>query len=208
MNKTLHSTTNALACFTLAGFALAGCGPNSTPTTTSPRAGTASPAADNAAGGGGEVAGGGAEAPGVRYVSTRFHYRVDAPGVMTEAADGSASAARGEERLAVTVVTGDSVKDLKAYATADMQKVQAASPKYQSVSSLKAITITGHASWRAVYTWTNGTNSVTGKPLNLTTVRYYISRDATTAAVLTYSIATSQYDPQGADDMAMTFAWQ
>jgi len=127
---------------------------------------------------------------------------------MHEAADGSASARRGVERLSINVVTGSSAADLKTYATADLKQVQAASPKYHLVQALASVTIAGHPSYKAIYSWTDGTNPVTGKPEDLITARYYIPKDSSTAAVLAYSIAASQYDPQGADDVANTFAWQ
>jgi len=47
-----------------------------------------------------------------------------------------------------------------------------------------------------------------GKAIALTSVRYYIAKDATTLAVITYGVASNQFDPQGADDIASTFQWQ
>ena len=165
-------------------------------------------ATSNDTAGGGEAAAGSGEAPAVRYQNPRFHYRVDAPGAMKEAADGSASASAGVERLAISVITGSSAADLRAYADSDLQQVQASSPKYHLMQPLSSITISGHSSLKAVYSWTDGTNQVTGKPDDLVTVRYYIPKDGSMAAVLTYSVAANQYDPQGADDVASTFTWQ
>jgi ABC-type glucose/galactose transport system permease subunit len=61
---------------------------------------------------------------------------------------------------------------------------------------------------RFSYTWNAGTSAVTGKAIALTSVRYYIAKDATTLAVITYGVASNQFDPQGADDIASTFQWQ
>ncbi len=61
---------------------------------------------------------------------------------------------------------------------------------------------------KLVYHATGGTSAVTGKAIELVSVRYYIPKDRTTLAVLTYGVTASQYDPQGADDTVMTFAWK
>ncbi|GAC1326906.1 MAG: hypothetical protein NVSMB17_00180 [Candidatus Dormibacteria bacterium] len=214
-----HAPVRAATILVFAGFTLAACstGTASTPNQTSSRsagggAGAAGAGAEAGGGGaapaaGGEAGGGGGEAPALRYQNARFHYRIDAPGTMQEAADGSASTRRGEERLSVNVVTGSSAADLRAYATADLKQVQAASPKFHQVQALTSVKIAGRASLKVIYSWTDGTNPVTGRPEDLVTARYYIPRDGTTAAVVAYSIASSQYDPQGADDVASTFTW-
>ena len=186
-----------------AGLLLTACGPSTGSTSTG-----ASPNAGGDAGGAGNEAGGaGAEAAGVRYQNARFHYRVDAPGTMQEAADGSASTQRGVERLSISVVSGAGVSDPRAYATGDLGQVAGSSAKYHQMQALGPITISGRASLKTVYSWTDGTNPVTGKPNDLITARYYIPKDSSTLAVVTYSIAANQYDPQGADDVASTFAW-
>jgi hypothetical protein len=59
-----------------------------------------------------------------------------------------------------------------------------------------------------VYTVSGAANPVTGKAQTFVTVRYYVARNSSTMAVLTYSVIADQYDPQGADDVANTFAWQ
>src|ERR1700716_3586517 len=58
--------------------------------------------------------GGGGDAAGAPFVSSRFHYRVTAPGAMSEASDGTASTTRGTEQLSISVVTGASAKDARA----------------------------------------------------------------------------------------------
>jgi hypothetical protein len=58
------------------------------------------------------------------------------------------------------------------------------------------------------YTWNAGTSAVTGKAVELTSVRYYVPKDSGTLAVITYGIVSNQFDPQGADDLASTFRWQ
>ena len=60
---------------------------------------------------------------------------------------------------------------------------------------------------KAVHAATVGENPVTGKPNDVVVVTYWIPKDPTAVAVLTYSVTASQYDPQGADDVANTFKW-
>jgi hypothetical protein len=75
-----------------------------------------------------------------------------------------------------------------------------AAPSPINLNELRAV--------KLIYAWSAGASAVTGKPTDLTTVRYYIPKNATTVAVVTYSIVTNQYDPEGADDLAKTFRWQ
>jgi hypothetical protein len=151
---------------------------------------------------------GGGEGAPIRFVSSRNHYRVDFPAVMTEAADGTATASRGTEKLTIAVISGSAASDVAGYARSDAATVQARSPQYTQVNALAAVSLSGRSVQKIVYSWTNGSNAVTGNPQQLVTARYYIPRDASTLAVLTYSIAPNLYDPQGADDVASTFAWQ
>ena len=69
------------------------------------------------------------------------------------------------------------------------------------------VPLAGMAVQKAVYTWTDGVNPVTSRPNVLVSARYYIPKDRATLAVVTYSIAANQYDPQGADDVVSTFKW-
>ncbi len=168
------------------------------------------------AGGGGATPGdtavagdnGGGEGSPIRFVSSRNHYRVDFPAAMSEAADGTATATRGTEKLSIQVVSGSAASDPAAYAKRDLGTVRAQSPQYTQVEALAAVSLGGRTVQKVLYSWTNGTNPVTGNPQLLATARYYVPRDASTMAVVTYSIAANQYDPQGADDVAMTFQWQ
>jgi hypothetical protein len=70
------------------------------------------------------------------------------------------------------------------------------------------ITLNGKKVEKFIFTYNAGTSAVTGKPLDLIGVRYYIPKDSGTVAVVTYGIVSNQYDPQGADDIALTFQWQ
>ena len=193
------STRSIVAGFTAAGFlAVAGCGPTS-------GSGT-NPADQGGALGGGEATTGG-EAAAVAYVDARYHYRIDAPGRMTANADGTASFIGPSERLEVTVVSGASAADLSALARADAKSLGSSAPGFRALSSPSSVTLGGYHMTRFSYRWDAGTSSVTGKAIQLTSVRYYAPKDATTVAVITYGIVTDQFDPQGANDLASTFKW-
>lgn len=164
------------------------------------RTGARAPSAAAEAGGG-EAAG--AEASLVPYKDARYGYRVDAPGAMTARPDGSAATAGGTERLAVTVV---SAADAAALAKADLTKLSAAAG-YSLVDAPRSIRL-GAATVRLAYVSVEGTSAVTGKPIERVNVRYYAPKDGATVAVIAYSIPRNQFDPQGADDVARTFAWR
>jgi hypothetical protein len=148
------------------------------------------------------------ETPAVRYTDTREGYRVDSPGKMTANADGSASVVGPLERLQIVVLHGAAASDPAAAAAADVAALRSSAQNFRLVSGPALATVGSRRVQKIVYNWTDGTSSVTGKPNDLVGVRYYIPKNGTTLAVLTYGVTASQYDPQGADDVAMTFTWQ
>jgi hypothetical protein len=192
-----------VATLALLGLAVSACGSDSTGQSSSGGATSATSSEPTAAG---DITTG--ESTGVRFVSTRFHYRVDAPGTMAEAADGTASASRGVEQLTIRIVSGSAAADPSAYARGDAAALPAATTSYTVVNALATVALASHpAVGKIVYT-SSGTNAVTGNAESLVNARYYIARDSSTLAVVTYSIVLSQYDPQGADDVVTTFTWQ
>jgi hypothetical protein len=166
-----------------------------------------SPSGSGSAGAGTTEANNG-EAPAVTYVDARFHYRIDAPGKMTANPDGSAEFVGPSERLQVVVVQGSKAADVNSLARDDAATLPTSAPGFRLVSGPGQVTINGRKAEKLVYGWNAGTSAVTGKPLSLVSVRYYLPKDASTAAVVTYGIVANQYDPQGADDVAATFQWQ
>ena len=148
------------------------------------------------------------EAPAVRYTDTREGYRVDAPGKMATNADGSASVTGPLERLQIVVLHGSAAADPAAAAAADIAALKNSATGFKLMSGPALATVGTLRLQKFVYSWSDGTSAVTGKPNNLVGVRYYVPKNATTLAVLTYGVTATQYDPQGADDVAMTFAWQ
>jgi hypothetical protein len=147
------------------------------------------------------------EAQPVPYVDSRYHYRIDAPGKVTVAADGSAGYIGPTERINITVLQASSA-DLPGQARADIAALPASLSGFQLRSGPTMVALNGKPAEKFVFTYNAGVSAVTGKALNLVGVRYYIPKDASTLAVVTYGIATDQYDPQGADDIASTFRWQ
>jgi hypothetical protein len=153
-----------------------------------------------------------AEQPGVFYTNTQYNYRVEAPGQMVQAPDGSVSAQRGVEAMTISVVTGSNAADPNAYATSDQSQLQPATAGYQLWygPAPRTLASAGHGGshivTKVIYA-SSSTNKVSGDPQTLVNVRYYIPKDSSTLAVMTYSNVDSQYDPQVADNFASTFAW-
>jgi hypothetical protein len=185
-----HYISTFVAILAAGSLAIA-CGPSTAPTA---GAGT------EAAGGGGEVS--------IPYVDARFHYRIDGPGTMKSSPDGTAAFIGPSERLEVAIVQGASAADPAALARQDVKSLSTSAQSFHLVSSAATVTIGGQRVTRFTYTWNAGTSAVTGKAIALTSVRYYMPKDSTTVAVITYGTVSNQFDPQGADDVASTFKWQ
>ncbi len=183
----------------VAALAAAACGGSS-------GSGAASAPAGGGTAAGGEPANG--DATAVAYTDSRFHYRIDAPGRMTAGADGIAAFVGPAERIQVAVVQGTKAADVAVLAHEDVAALPATTTDFHLTSAPSPISLDGHRGQKFVYTWSAGTSQVTGKPVKLVGVRYYVPKDAATTAVITYGIVTNQYDPQGADDIANTFRWQ
>jgi hypothetical protein len=131
---------------------------------------------------------------------------------MVQAPDGSVSAQRGVEAMTINVVMDSNVNDPNAYATSDQSQLQPATAGYQLWygPAPRTLASAGHGGshivTKVIYA-SSSTDKITGDPLTLVNVRYYIPKDSTTLAVLTYTTVDSQYDPQIADNFASTFAW-
>jgi hypothetical protein len=144
----------------------------------------------------------------VSYTDSRFHYRIDGPGRMTANPDGTAAFVGPSERLEISVIQGAGASNPNALASQDIKTLAASAAAFQQRSNPAKLTLNGHQVTRFAYTWNAGTSTVTGKAIELTSVRYYVSKDASTLAVITYGIVSNQFDPQGADDIVSTFQWQ
>jgi hypothetical protein len=178
--------------------AVAACGPSAT--------GTAATTAEQGATQPGSEAGTGTETS-IAYTDTLHRYRISGPGRISANADGTASFIGPVERLEVAIVDGARAADPTALAKADLSALKTSATNFRQLQAPAAVTISGHRTVKFVYQWTAGTNAVTGKANELITARYYITRDSNRLAVVSYGSAANQYDPQGADDVANTFAW-
>jgi hypothetical protein len=177
---------------------LAACGPSSPGTAAAP-AEQGTPQAGGEPGTGSEVS--------ILFTDPGHRYHISGPGRMTANADGTASFIGPVERLEVAVVDGTPAGDPMALAKADFAALKTSATDFRQVQAPTVVTVSGHRTIKFVYQWTAGTNAVTGKPNQLITARYYITKDAARLAVVSYASAANQYDPQGADDVANTFAW-
>jgi len=177
-------------------FAVAACG--SSPTGAAPAATAQTGSESNNNG----------EAPAVTYVDARYHYKIDGPGHMSANADGTASVIGPSERLVVSIVQGAGAADPAALARADVKAMPSSNANFQLKAGPGEVTLNGKKVQKFIFTYNAGTSAVTGKALDLVGVRYYIPKDSATVAELTYGIVSNQYDPQGADDIALTFQWQ
>jgi hypothetical protein len=192
---------SVLALTLIAVVAVTACGSSSSSSTSNrPVVGGSGAPAENGGANG--------EAPATTYTNSKFKYRVDAPGRMTEAADGSAAYLGPVERLEITVLAGAAAADPHNRAADDLSALKSTKPAYKLVDPLAQVTLSGKKVEKFVFSWTDGVNAVTGKPNDLVSARYYIAKNGSTLAIVTYSTAANQYDPQGADDVATTFTWQ
>ena len=121
-------------------------------TSTSTGSGNTGGATGGATGGGGEANTG--ESAALPYADARYGYRVDAPGKMTVAADGSATFVGPSERLQVVVLQGARAGDPAALARADIAAIPATATGFRLESGPAAITINGHRGQKFVYSYT------------------------------------------------------
>ena len=158
--------------------------------------------------GGGTSAASNGRTHAVTYVDSRYHYRIDSPGRMIALADGTAVYAGPSQRLQVAVVQGAKAADLAALARDDVAAFASDTATFHLDWGPASISLRGRQLEKFVYSYESGTSPATGKPLTLVGVRYFLPRDATAAAVISYGIVSSQYDAQAADDIASSFEWQ
>ena len=167
------------------------------------------------------------EGASVPYVDPRYHYRIDAPGQMTLLSNGTASFVGASERLEVAIIErataadpnsgGDSSPPAAgrtpapqtplATARKDSASLAASLADFHLLSRPAAITLAGHSMVKFVYTWTATSSGGTGERLKLTSVRYYVPKNVSVMAVLTYGMSADEFDPESADAVASTFSW-
>jgi hypothetical protein len=140
------------------------------------------------------------------YTDTRYNYRVTGPGPISPRSDGTAGFTGEDERFEVGVVQGDRAADPLALAQGDINSLSSSSTNFRTVFAPAKVTIGVQSMVKATYTW-SGKSHATGEQLKLTGVRYYISKDPATLAVVRYEDASGEFDQQEADGFAGSFRW-
>ena len=140
------------------------------------------------------------------YTDTRHRYRITGPGPLKAQPDGSASFSGEDERLVVTVVEGAKAADPMALAEADLNSLSKSTSDFKAVIRPTAVTLGGQRMVKFTYTST-GKSQVDGKQVKLTAVRYYIPKNDTVLAVVSYSDVSTEFSAQEADGFAGSFGW-
>jgi hypothetical protein len=141
----------------------------------------------------------------VTYTDDRYHYRIDSPGPLTPGPRG-ASYFGPEERLEVVVVEGGAAGDPAALADKDISALKSSISDFKLVAPPAPLTLGEHRMIKFRYTGTVD-NPTTGKPIKLTSARYYIAKNNSLLAVVTYGDKSQEFDPKEADDIARSFSW-
>jgi hypothetical protein len=171
----------------------------------------ASPAATNDAqsqpvpGGGSPVDQGGQNKP-TGYTDVRYHYGVTGPGPISPRSDGTAGFTGEDERFEVAVIEGGRAADPLGLAQGEINSLNSSSTNFRTVFGPGKVTLGLQSMIKATYTWT-GKSHATGEQLKMTGVRYYVSKDPATLAVVRYEDASGEFDQQEADGFAGSFRW-
>jgi hypothetical protein len=140
------------------------------------------------------------------YVNDQYRYSLNAPGPMTSASKATATYFGPEERLEVVAVEGASAADPAALADKDISGLKASIPDLKVVSGPAPVTLGDRRVIKVMYTGTVD-NPTTGKPIKLTSARYYIPKDKALLAVVTFGDKSEEFDPKEADGIAKSFRW-
>ena len=140
------------------------------------------------------------------YVNDQYHYSVESPGPMNAGSNGAASYFGPEERLEVLAVEGPSATDPVALANKDVAALKSSVTDLKVVSGPAAMTLGNRQVIKVTYTGTVA-NPTTDKPIKLTSARYYIAKDKSLLAIVTYGDKAEEFDPKEADAIAMSFRW-
>jgi uncharacterized lipoprotein len=175
------------------------------------QSGQASPAAtgdtqSQPASGSGTPADQGGQNKPTSYTDTRYNYRVTGPGPISPRSDGTASFTGEDERFEVAVIQGDRAADPLGLAQGEINSLSSSSTNFRTVFAPAKVTIGVQSMVKATYTWT-GKSHTGGQQLKMTGVRYYVSKDPATLAVIRYEDASSEFDQQEADGFAGSFRW-
>jgi hypothetical protein len=141
----------------------------------------------------------------VTYTDDRYHYSIDSPGPLTPGSRG-ASYFGPEERLEIAVVEGSAAADPAALADKDTSALKSSIGDFKLVAPPAPVTLGEQRMIKFRYTGTVD-NPTTGKSIRLTSARYYIAKNSSLLAVVTYGDKSEEFDPKEADDIARSFRW-
>jgi hypothetical protein len=156
--------------------------------------------------GGGTPADQGGQNQPAGYTDARYHYRITGPGPIGAKPDGTASFVGEDERFEVAVVEGDRAADPLGLAQSEVNSLSSTSANFRTVSAPANVTLAGQSMVKATYTW-SGKSQAAGTQVKKTGVRYYISKNPGTLAVVRYEDESSQFDQKEADGFAGSFRW-
>ena len=144
----------------------------------------------------------GGEAASIPFTHPTLKYSVSAPGRMTVAPNGDASYIGPSDFLTVALLPGSS--DATALATADARGTGV--PGFALTHPARRMTIGGLTGAGVEFTRDASVNPVTGKARTAHVLRAYLPAPGG-AYRLEYgaTVADSDWDPQGAEDVLMTF---
>jgi hypothetical protein len=140
------------------------------------------------------------------YTDARFHYQITGPGPLKALPDGTATFAGEDERLEVAVVTGSRAADPAALAQSDLNGLRSSAPDFQALVQPVTVTLGGQGVIKFTYSFTGSGH--TGKTIKFFNVRYYIAKNESTLAVISYRDSATEFDAQEADGFASSFRWQ
>jgi hypothetical protein len=162
----------------------------------------------NASSAGQATAGSGANQGGetdpTGYKDTRNRYKITGPGPLKAQPDGSATFSGEDERFVVEVVEGAKAADPTALAEADLNSLSKSTTDFKVVLRPAAVTLGGQRMIKFTYT---STGKSQGKSVKLTSVRYYIPKNDSMLAIVSYSDVSIEFSAQEADGFATSFGW-
>jgi hypothetical protein len=146
----------------------------------------------------------GGETKPTAYTDARYHYTITGPGPLTPQPDGTAAFSGEDEKLEVAVVTGSKAADPLALAKSDLNSLKG-SPDFQVLVQPTSISVNGQRAAKFTYSYT--AQSHLGKQAKFFAVRYYVPKNDTMLAVVSYRDIATEFDAVEADGFADSLRW-
>jgi hypothetical protein len=139
------------------------------------------------------------------YTDTRYHYSITGPGPLKPQPDGTAVFVGEDERLQVAVVEGAKAADPLALAHTDLDAIKTSAPNFQVLVQPVAVSLAGQRGAKFTYAFSG--KSHTGGQIKIFAVRYYIPKNDSMLAVVSYQDAATEFSAAEADGFANSFHW-